>query len=1050
MRSKLRRIAFVAVAILAFNLIWVTAAFADQAPIAPEKEANTGIPSFAQVGSGSDNYGYTYVDSNSGCLATFEDISATGTGTGLGDDGEIGITIPFTFYFYGQAVTDITIGNNGGLLLNTLVGDVPAGNGALPNSAGLGVYTFWDDIDSDTGDVYYEVLGTAPNRRLVVQWHQRPRFSNIGDATFQATLYETTNEITFNYLDVDFGNATYDEGNSATVGINRNLDTALQYSFNTPVITDGLAICFTPPTMSFEVTVADDGSCGLTNELLVPMGTDVTYCYTVTNMDSITYNYHTLMDTEWGTLLSDFNYALGPNQSVFVTATANITQTTMNMATWSMQDTLNMNMGLPLVISATASATVEVIPPVGPDPLVCNAGPVTFNAGLPTDWVTATTGTNTNVFWTDLAGCGEAGNYTGGSGDAACASSDVQGGGQYDTQLWSTSVDLTGYDVVYLNYDANYQNFAGIDFLDVDVSVDGGSNWTTVLSWNEDHGAFRGATGENVNLNLSAYGGNSNVLVRWHYYDPGGSTADDWYAQIDNVALNCSMIVPEIVMTKTVGTDPAVCATTDSIIVDPNTDVTYCYEVENTGNITLDQHDLTDSELGAILTDLTYSLAPGASVFVTATTTIGNVDVTNTAVWTAYDSDYVESATFTDTATVMVAQPSIAFTKTVGTDPASCATTDTIMVEPYTDVVYCYEVMNTGNITESFHDLDDSVLGSILAGFPYDLAPGASVWVTSSFSMGTMDVTNTAMWSAYNVDAAQLVTATDMATVTVNYNPAIVLTKTVGTDNSVCATTNEIAVAPNTEVTYCYEVANVGNIVHGMHDLVDSELGTLLDAFAYDLMPGESVWITETAMIGMADVVNTATWAAYNIPMLDGINQGLADYAEATDVATVTVMMSPSLILTKTVGMDPSVCATTTSISIPAGGAGADVTYCYTIYNNGTVTLTTHDLYDDQLGDILTGLNYELGVGASTFLTVTTTVVGEVFNTATWTGMDMSGVYSATAQASAAVTQVPPTSVSLTTVEGQTTSGQWFVLAALLGLLALLGAGWWRSARPWA
>ncbi|MEZ4645792.1 MAG: hypothetical protein R3E31_24235 [Chloroflexota bacterium] len=56
-----------------------------------------------------------------------------------------------------------------------------------------------------------------------------------------------------------------------------------------------------------------------------------------------------------------------------------------------------------------------------------------------------------------------------------------------------------------------------------------------------------------------------------------------------------------------------------------------------------------------------------------------------------------------------------------------CATTDTIEVEAGTVVYYCYTVTNTGNVTLSFHDLEDDVLGTILDGYAYDLAPGASV-----------------------------------------------------------------------------------------------------------------------------------------------------------------------------------------------------------------------------------------------------------------------------------------------------------------------------------
>ena len=81
------------------------------------------------------------------------------------------------------------------------------------------------------------------------------------------------------------------------------------------------------------------------------------------------------------------------------------------------------------------------------------------------------------------------------------------------------------------------------------------------------------------------------------------------------VTLTVQAFTPSIALAKTVGTDPSTCATTDEITVPANTDVTYCYAVENTGNQTLTRHDLMDSELGALLNNFTYSLAPGASVF---------------------------------------------------------------------------------------------------------------------------------------------------------------------------------------------------------------------------------------------------------------------------------------------------------------------------------------------------------------------------------------------------------------------------------------------------
>jgi hypothetical protein len=61
-------------------------------------------------------------------------------------------------------------------------------------------------------------------------------------------------------------------------------------------------------------------------------------------------------------------------------------------------------------------------------------------------------------------------------------------------------------------------------------------------------------------------------------------------------------------------------------------------------------HDLVDSQVGTVLADFNYVLAPGASTFVTATTVITRPTV-NIATWTAYTADG-NPATASDSATV--------------------------------------------------------------------------------------------------------------------------------------------------------------------------------------------------------------------------------------------------------------------------------------------------------------------------------------------------------------------------------------------------------------
>ncbi|MGB3717449.1 MAG: M4 family metallopeptidase, partial [Candidatus Promineifilaceae bacterium] len=290
--------------------------------------------------------------------------------------------------------------------------------------------------------------------------------------------------------------------------------------------------------------------------------------------------------------------------------------------------------------------------------LACNGGTIGFDTGIPSTW-TVVDNESTGLVWTSTGiqgypdDCGE-GNTTNGSGEAACASSDSFGPAEFDTELWSNPFSLSSSDSASLDYAAYYDNYGGLDFFDLDISTDGGITWTNLLSWNEDHGA------EDVSIDLSAYAGMSDLILRWRYYDPNVEDWD-WSAQVDDVSLSC--VIPDISLEKTVGLDPTTCATTDSISVPAGgggTTVYYCYEATNTGTITVTNHSLVDSELGPLVMGLDYPLGPGETVnnvamsyTISATITATTV---NTATWTAMAPAGAQ-ASASSSATVTVLPP---------------------------------------------------------------------------------------------------------------------------------------------------------------------------------------------------------------------------------------------------------------------------------------------------------------------------------------------------------------------------------------------------------
>jgi cysteine-rich repeat protein len=185
---------------------------------------------------------------------------------------------------------------------------------------------------------------------------------------------------------------------------------------------------------------------------------------------------------------------------------------------------------------ATPSVCVQVVTDIA-----CNVEPVGFEAGIAQSW-TVVDNAGQGITWTSVSGSEIGGNFTGGSGDAATAYSDANLG-EFDTELHSNSFSLVGWTGATLEYLVNYQNFANLDFLNLDISTDGGTSWVNMLSWNEDHpaGSLLSTPGELVSVDLTHYAGEPDVKLRWHYFDPNIDDWD-WYAQIDDVSLACDNV----------------------------------------------------------------------------------------------------------------------------------------------------------------------------------------------------------------------------------------------------------------------------------------------------------------------------------------------------------------------------------------------------------------------------------------------------------------------------------------------------------------------------
>lgn len=256
--------------------------------------------------------------------------------------------------------------------------------------------------------------------------------------------------------------------------------------------------------ISLEKTVGlDAGSCSTADSLIVPTGTDVTYCYTVTNLGSSTYITHTLVDDQLGSILSDFPLSLGPGTSAFVTDTATINSDITNTGVW----TATVSSGSSVMAMDTASVNT-ITTPLSYDSCL------DFESGTLPDSMTA-----------QVTSSG------GSSGRVQVSSSDPFNGsyalaldtdisGNFTQQAAVLMVDLNGQSDVELNFwvkEYGDENHAPDG---VFISDDNGTTFTQILSLNNFP-----ATYVNIQIDLDEAAANAGLtltdqfLIKFQSYD---------------------------------------------------------------------------------------------------------------------------------------------------------------------------------------------------------------------------------------------------------------------------------------------------------------------------------------------------------------------------------------------------------------------------------------------------------------------------------------------------------------------------------------------------
>ena len=170
----------------------------------------------------------------------------------------------FDFWFDGVRQNRFSANANGLMRLGSTVVSTASTNNLASATDTPQIAPYWDNLRIGTnGKVHYKVVGTAPTRKLVVEWTgmQVPRLAvalQPGTATYQAWLYESTGKIEFVYgsgLVTNLVNSGYSVGFGTAAAVFASVTTngpsvsyAIANNSNFAAIASGTKYTFTPTT----------------------------------------------------------------------------------------------------------------------------------------------------------------------------------------------------------------------------------------------------------------------------------------------------------------------------------------------------------------------------------------------------------------------------------------------------------------------------------------------------------------------------------------------------------------------------------------------------------------------------------------------------------------------------------------------------------------------------------------------------------------------------------------------------------------------------------
>ena len=401
------------------------------------------------------------------------------------------------------------------------------------------------------------------------------------------------------------------------------------------------------------------------------------------------------------------------------------------------------------------------------------------------------------------------------------------------------------------------------------------------------------------------------------FYGPGEEPNDN--AQVQPAPLPTGLAIQKAVVLGPNGDcpttfDAALAGDGDPLAVNLGDTVTWCLLVQNTGDVDATSVTLTDAQAPASFDGSVGTLAPGELAVRSF-----DLDVTlelperNTAT-AAGESIYGPIPPVTDTAIIDVANPmpSIYLSKTVVRSAESCdlaieSVDELVVGEPGDEVIWCYVITNDGNVPLTDLLLTDPDVDRVdqdvfaAAGFA-DLALDvdqsvafAIAGVIPAGGEGSLAIT-TAAASTIEGELLEGVDPVDAQNDAAVIDAAIELDKTVvdASFANCTASKEEVQVFFGVEVTWCFEVTNIGSVNLLVTEVYDDRIGVAIPIADDDqlLEPGETVKVAFSAPAEFDLFRNTAT--VVGVPVDDdGVPFPNASQPTDDDTALVRTVPTP-------------------------------------------------------------------------------------------------------------------------------------------------------------